>query len=73
MITMVRSMAAGRAAAGAVAESLQLIYKVRVGGRENWEWHGLWKLQSPPTCHTSCNEDTPPNPSQTVPPTGDEA
>lgn len=65
MLIMVRSMAAGRDAAGAVAESLHLMRE-----RER-EW--TFETSKPTTRHTSCSEAIPPNTSQTVPPTQDEA
>lgn len=53
---------------GVLAEGYIWIHRPRKG---NWAWHGFLKLKIHPQWHTSSDKATPPNPSQTVPLTGD--
>jgi len=63
---------AGLHGIGVVAESVHIettTTKQRDGGRGSWKQHRRLKPQDP-QCHTSVNKTRPPNPSQTVLPTG---
>ena len=80
-IITVGSMVIDRHDAGTVVESLHIICKLekeRRWGRKKerrkpGSCMGFWDLEVHHQWHTSSNKATPPNPSQTVPPTKDQA